>query len=112
MALKLTLMVISGLSVISTSTLIIFITSNKLFQQESTFVLSWGVSNKLDSKFLHLSIFSFGLNFISLLLVMQKGMEGKKGKGKAPHGRGRGKANDDDDESGPGGEPGRGGILI
>ena len=42
------------------------------------------------------TIFSFGLKFIWLLLVMPKGVEGKKGKGKAPHGRGHGSMRDED----------------
>ena len=49
----------------------------------------------------------FGLKFIWLLLVMPKGVEGKKGKGKAPHGRGRGSTRDED-AGGPGGGSGCG----
>ena len=64
--------------------LITFNVSKKPFQQESTCVLSWAVGNRLVSIFLHLFIFSFGLNFIWLFLVVPKGVEAKNGKGKAP----------------------------
>ena len=96
-----TSMVISGLNVITASILITFIVSKKTYQLESTCVLSWVVINKLVL-LLIFTIFSFGLKFIWLLLVMPKGVEGKKGKGKAPHGRGCGSERDEDDGS-PGG---------
>ena len=102
MALTLTSMVISGLNVITASILITFIVSKKTYQLESTCVLSWVIINKLVL-LLIFTIFSFGLKFIWLLLVMPKGVEGKKGKGKAPHGRGHGSMRDEDD-----GGPGRG----
>ena len=106
MALTPTLMVISELNVITASILIMFIVSKKVYQLESTCVLSWVVVNKLYL-LLIFTIFLFGLKFIWLLLVMLKGVEGKKGKGKAPHGRGHGSMRDEDD-SGPGGGPGHG----
>ena len=106
MALTLTSMVISGLNVITASILIMFIVSKKTYQLESTCVLSWVVINKLDL-LLTFTIFSFGLKFIWLLLVMPKGVEGKKGKDKAPCGRGHGSTRDEDDGS-PGGGPGHG----
>ena len=106
MALTPASMMISGLNVITSSILITFIVSKKTYQLESTCVLSWVVINKLDL-LLIFSIFSFGLKFIWLLLVMPKGVEGKKGKGKAPCGRGHGSMRDEDDGS-PGGGPGCG----
>ena len=106
MALTPTSMVISGLNVITASILIMFIVSKKTYQLESTCVLSWVVINKLDL-LLIFTIFLFGLKFIWLLLVMPKGVEGKKGKGKVPHSRGHGSTRDEDD-GGPGGGPGHG----
>ena len=106
MALTLTSMVISGLNVITASILITSIVSKKTYQLESTCVLSWVVINKLDL-LLIFTIFLFGLKFIWLLLVMLKGVEGKKGKGKAPPGRGHGSMRDEDD-GGPGGGSGCG----
>ena len=106
MALTLTSVVISGLNVITASILITVIVSKKTYQLESTCVLSWVVVNKLVL-LLIFTISVFGLKFIWLLLVMLKGVEGKKGKGKAPHGRGCGSTRDDDDGS-PGGGSGHG----
>ena len=106
MALTLKSMVISRLNVIPAFILIIFIVSKKTYQLESTCAVSWVVVNKLDL-LLIFTIFLFGLKFIWLLLVMPKGVEGKKGKGKAPHGRGHGSMRDKDDGS-PGGGPGHG----
>ena len=96
MALTPTSVMISGLNVITASILITFIVSKKTYQLESICVLSWVVINKLDL-LLIFTIFSFGLKFIWLLLVMLKGVEGKKGKGKAPCGRGCGSTRDEDD---------------
>ena len=101
-----TSMVISELNVITAFILITFIVSKKTYQLEITCVFSWVVVNKLDL-LLIFTIFSFGLKFIWLLLVMLKGVEGKKGKGKAPNGRGHGSKRDEDD-GGPGGGPGHG----
>ena len=91
---------------ITASILITFIVSKKTYQLESTCVLSWVVINKLVL-LLIFTIFSFGLKFLWLLLVMPKGVEGKKGKGKAPHDRGHGSMRDEDD-GGPGGGSGCG----
>ena len=110
MVLTLTSLVISGLNVITAFILVTFIVSKKTYQLKSTCVLSWVVINKLDL-LLIFTIFSFGFKFIWLLLVMLKGVEGKKGKGKAPHGRHHGSIRDKD-EGGPGGGPGHVDIML
>ena len=96
MAFTLTSMVTSGLNVITASILTTFIVSKKTYQLESICVLPWVVINKLVL-LLIFTIFSFGLKFIWLLLVMTKG-EAIRG-----HHSTR-----DEDDGGPGGGSGCG----